>query len=154
MRRLAGQEPGVEPLLPEPGDIWAGILPTGPSEPPVPDTAEKPRAIARTVDRPPRASQSQPPATAIPDAAPPRQSAHAVQLVAAGSAQRAEAAWKQLQQRLPNVTRGHQPVVVAADVDGHKVWRLRADGFATAAEADAFCASVRTAKSNCWVVGP
>lgn len=124
MRRVMGQDPGVEPLLPEPGDIWADVVPN--AQPALP---EPPKGLA-----------------ARPQVA-------TVQLAAADSAKRAEAEWKRLRQRLPKIVRDHRPEVTMADVAGRKVWRLRTGGFATVAEADAFCASVRAVKSQCWVVG-
>ena len=153
MRRLLGQDPGVEPLLPEPGDIWADVVP---KEAPA---ARTKAALERPADRPHVAAQLTAQETPPPDPAdvpnPPRPlHSIAVQLVAAGSAKRAEAEWKQLWRRMPKLMPGHQPAVTAADVDGRRVWRLRADGFATVAEANAFCASVRAVNSNCWVVGP
>ncbi|HEY1933222.1 MAG TPA: SPOR domain-containing protein [Acetobacteraceae bacterium] len=83
----------------------------------------------------------------------PAPQATTVQLAAAGTAQNAVQAWQALQKRLPRLVRGHPPEVSSADVNGRMVWRLRTRGFATIAEADSFCARVRAAKSNCWVVG-
>ena len=75
-----------------------------------------------------------------------------VQLAAAGSEQRAEAEWRRLRQQVRTLTEGHLPAVSEADVNGQHVWRLRAAGFADVAEASAFCAGIRAAKANCWVV--
>lgn len=161
MRRVMGQDERSAPLLPEPGNVWAGIVPSG--EPASPAATPKPPPGARitaaaaptlsaAVPRP-AAAPATPVAAAEPPAPPGRGGASSVQLVAATSPESAEAAWKQLQQRQPKLVHGLRPVVTAADVDGHKVWRLRADGFATTAEADAFCVSARAVKANCWVVG-
>ena len=173
MRRVMGHEPGVQPLLPEPGNIWADVLPATPQAAPerAATTARPspPAAASRATDAVPRraapvrdadvrgadvrGSDVRGAEAADPAAAPVSRRSAAVQLVAAQSAEGAEAAWKLLQQRLPKLVQGHSPMVTQADVEGHKVWRLRTGGFATRAEADAFCTSVRATKSTCWVVG-
>ena len=168
MRRMLGGNAAVAALHPEPGDIWAGIVPTQPPEALTPFPATRPRPHpdmpAHAAPVPPVVARRAPPPVAPPPvlarhaapvAAPARPAPHAtsVQLTAAGSAQRAVAAWKRLQQRLPRLVRAHQPAVSSAYVHGKMIWRLRAGGFATVAEADAFCAQVRAAKSDCWVVG-
>jgi hypothetical protein len=183
MVRLMGGNADVARLHPEPGDIWAGIVPTEPPEaltPFTPVASGTRTARAAPVAAPasvghaataPRPSVAAPPSVAtLPSVAalPPKPVRHApafapasrattgpmaVQLAAAGSAQSAVQVWKALQKRLPGLVRGHPPEVSSAEVDGRTVWRLRAKGFATIAEANAFCASVREAKSACWVVG-
>jgi len=154
MHRLMGQDVLDQPLLPEPGNIWADVLPTtqpGPS-------AALP-ATSRTEHHPvvAAASSAGSPGPAVPamaKAAPQVEPHLAVQLAALGSAQRAEAEWQRLRQHAPKLTDGHQPAISEAEVNGHQVWRLRTAGFADVAEAGAFCTDIRTAKSDCWVVPP
>jgi hypothetical protein len=186
MRRMMGDAADVAPLHPEPGDIWAGIVPTQPPEALTPFSRGAAGA-AGTVRVAPAASPGSAagyapgaaapsvaalPALAAPPPVPARRrpvavaarpavaspmrpapQATTVQLAAAGTAQNAVQAWQALQKRLPRLVRGHPPEVSSADVNGRMVWRLRTRGFATIAEADSFCARVRAAKSNCWVVG-
>jgi hypothetical protein len=148
-RQLMGREPDVPPLQPEPGDIWAGVLPTHP-----------PVALTPPPSRPPvtggdamagvgtsrQAAKHQPRPSALAD------DALAVHLATAATAQGAVAAWTKLQHRLPDLLRGHPPQVFAADSNGRTVWRLRAAGFATIADARAFCTRMHAAKVDCRVV--
>ena len=44
------------------------------------------------------------------------------------------------------------PSVLPVNADGHSLWRLRTGGFATPAEATAFCTRLQSERSRCWVV--
>lgn len=121
------------PLLPEPGDIWAGV-----------NIAQQP---------PSRAEQTNPPAPAVQaPSSPPTKGPYAVQLAATSSANAARAAWQHLLQQMPELIRGRAPTVVQADVNGRQLWRLRATGFATRADAATFCGEVQRNHGQCWVV--
>lgn len=74
-----------------------------------------------------------------------------VQLAAAPSEDAAQAEWAHLQERMPAVLGGHQPIVVKAEKDGKLFWRLRTGGFADANDAQAFCARVREGGASCVV---
>ncbi len=181
-RQLMGQDPNVPPLRPEPGDIWADVLPAHPP------AALTPPQSGQPVVRPLRPEpgdiwagvlSTQTPAALTPEqsgqpAAPPQvqagagtprparklrpeppasaDDAPAVHLATADTAQGAVAAWTALQHRLPDLLRGHPPQVWAGEVDGRTVWRLRAAGFATVSDARAFCARMHAAKAGCSVV--
>jgi hypothetical protein len=158
LRRVMGQDVLEKPLLPQPGDIWADVLPPPvvPDAHPAPDTHSAP-PVAATPGRPvaaaavlqaPVAAKADPPAVV----APPGKQQPMVQLAAAPSQQGAEAAWQRLQQQAPKLTDGRVPALSEAEVNGAHVWRLRASGFADVAEASAFCSSVREMKGECWVV--
>jgi SPOR domain len=181
-RQLMGQDTNVPPLRPEPGDIWADVLPTQPpaaltppqpAQPAVPPLRPEPGDIWADVlsTQPPEAltpSQSgQPvaPPRALANDGTSRQGAKVraapsasaddtpiVNLATADTAQGAVAAWTELQHRLPDLLRGHPPQVWAAQVDGRTVWRLRAAGFATVSDARAFCDRMHVAKAVCWVL--
>jgi hypothetical protein len=148
-RQLMGQDPHVPPLRPESGDIWADVLSTQPPEalgPPQSGQAvAAPHAKAGT-GAPSQGAQVQlaPPTSA--DDTP------AVHLATTDTAQGAVAAWTELQQRLPDLLRGHPPQIWAAEVAGRTVWHLRAAGFATVTDARAFCARMHAAKAGCRVV--
>ena len=60
--------------------------------------------------------------------------------------------WRRLRRDAPQLTDGHNPTIMSADVNGRHVWRLRADGFEDIAAARAFCIGIRTANADCWVV--
>lgn len=148
-RQLMGQAPNAPPLQPEPGDIWADVLPTQPpaalTPPPSRTPVAGPDALAGIGTTRQIAKHQPVPLTSADDAL-------AVHLATADSAQGAVAAWTKLQHRLRDLLRGHTPQVRAAEVNGRTVWRLSAAGFATDADARAFCARMHAAKVDCQVV--
>jgi hypothetical protein len=148
MRRVMGRDANVEPLLPEPGNVWADVQPAPATEPLA--VAPTPSVAAGHAPKTPPAIGSAAPAQQFP--AVPSGRLPMVQLAAAGSQQQAEAAWRLLLHRSPRLVADRSPIFSAARVDGRDVWRLRTGGFADVATASAFCASVRAARSDCWVV--
>jgi len=196
LRRVMGQDTMDQPLLPQPGNIWAGILPghdeapamtagpptargntaslaTAPAQPtpPVPlrtaaaGVAKTPPparpellATAETTaaDATPRPTPPEHGAQTVDEAAPPQvldaPEHPMVQLAAASSARQAVAAWRRLRQGAPGLTGGHDPAISAAEVNGRRVWRLRAGGFTDIAAARSFCSDLRAARTDCWVV--
>jgi cell division septation protein DedD len=77
-----------------------------------------------------------------------------VQLVAAGSEAEARAHWAAFVQRLPDLAEGREPFILPFERPGQPtVWRLRAGGFASAAEAQAWCDRLRARGAACWVSG-
>jgi hypothetical protein len=72
-----------------------------------------------------------------------------VQLLAAGSADSARAAWDRLQAGKPDLFGALTPRITEANVRGKTYWRLRTGAFATVAEAQRFCAQVRAVGSQC-----
>ena len=181
-QRVTGHETAEAPLEPEPGDIWADILP---SRTPAESATLAPRSTASAAQAaaaaPPsvvgpqhgtdsgaqeRIAGGQPhlvqsPDTAaaqsrsIPRATPVQPNVGpVVQLAAAGSAADAELAWQRLRQRHPQLVVKTRPMVQQTELNGHTVWRLRAGGFDTVAAARKFCADMRAVQSDCWVVAP
>jgi hypothetical protein len=148
-RQLMGQQPSATPLEPEPGDIWADVLPTQPpaalTPPPSRMPVAGPDALAGIGTMRQVAKHRPVPLASADDDAP------AVHLATADSAQGAVAAWTKLERRLRDLLRGHSPQVWAAEVNGRTVWRLSAAGFATDADARAFCARMQAAKVDCRV---
>jgi hypothetical protein len=181
-RQLMGQDPHVPPLRPEPGDIWADVLPTQPPtalspsqsrQPVVPPlrpesgdiwadvlSTQPPEALGLPQSGQPVGAPHAPAGTGTPSQgakvqpAPPTSAddTPAVHLATADTAQGAVAAWTELQHRLPDLLRGHPPQIWAAEVAGRTVWHLRAAGFATVTDARAFCARMHAAKAGCRVV--
>lgn len=135
-RRLLGEIGSERPLLPEPGNIWADV-----------QLGKAPAAPERSAP-----ARRGPPAAASVSPARPAEGAQ-VQLAAGASRARAEAVWRRLERREPELVRGHAPEFEPASVDGRQVWRLRVGGFANSAEAARFCAAMAKNRGPCWVAG-
>ena len=146
LRRLMADGAMNRPLLPQPGNIWADTV-RGQAPPAAP---QKPMTGGHAAPRPAIAAA---PLVAAPVGVEPAPAGRLqVQLAAADTAQGAVAAWRRLRQRAPALTDGHDPAIVQAEVKGRQVWRLRTGGFPDVAAASAFCAGIRAAKADCWVV--
>jgi hypothetical protein len=160
MRRVMGEPVAFAPLTPEPGDIWADLAflkqrPSTATQPLRQATRQDATAPARSAGQPTRPAGT--PAQGGPAApsatlASPAGSAVSVQLAAASSEQGARAEWQRLQRLMPQLIAGRVPSVRPVNADGHELWRLRTGGFATPAEAAAFCTRLQTERSRCWVV--
>ena len=74
-----------------------------------------------------------------------------VQLTAAVSADAAQAEWRRLQQHMPGVMDGRQPIIAKAERNGQTFWRLRVGGFADAGQATAFCERLHAGGGSCVV---
>jgi cell division septation protein DedD len=72
-----------------------------------------------------------------------------VQLAAMPSEEAAQAEWRRLQEQMPEILGGHQPLVTKVERDGKAFWRLRTGGFADSSEVTAFCAHIRAAGTAC-----
>jgi cell division septation protein DedD len=160
LHRLMAEGAMDRPLLPQPGDIWVGVISgtTTSHDAPVASTHETPVASAHetpAVGAHDVARRIVPAAARTPVPQPVAMSPRSgvqVQLAAAENAQGAMAAWQRLRQRERTLTEGHAPAIMQATVKGRLVWRLRAGGFADAAGAGAFCARIRAAGGGCFVV--
>jgi Flp pilus assembly protein TadD len=75
-----------------------------------------------------------------------------VQLAAAASEDTAHAQWRRLQEQMPEVLGGRQPIIAKVERGGRVFWRLRAGGFADAGQATAFCERVRAGGTSCVMV--
>ena len=76
-----------------------------------------------------------------------------VQLVASPSEAAARALWDRLAERYPGIMGAHTPLVIRVDHNGQTFWRLRTAGFASAAEAHAFCGQLQANGTACIVAG-
>jgi SPOR domain len=203
LHRVIDQDMWDRPLLPQPGNIWADVLPRSDSRldaagaPAADQLHDKPTAAAGaratqaapammatshaatsdmgpTNDRPTRDGPTKDGPTKdgptkdgptkdgsiAPGAKAVASLSHGleagdhpmVQLAAVANARQAVAAWRRLRRDAPQLTDGHNPTIMSADVNGRHVWRLRADGFEDIAAARAFCIGIRTANADCWVV--
>ena len=175
MRVVMHQPVSVDPLLPEPGNVWADLTPYRPASMPIRQAQQTRqaqqaqqaptvaagtapmRAAASAAASPP--STIGPPSTAKlpphPSVAPPSQAAKphfAAQLTAANSQVAALTQWQRLQNTVPTLFDGRVPVVAMAEIGGRSVWRLRTGGFANRADADAFCTRLQAEHAPCWVV--
>jgi Flp pilus assembly protein TadD len=75
-----------------------------------------------------------------------------VQLAAAASEDTVQAEWRRLQELMPEVLGGRQPIIAKVEQRGRAIWRLRAGGFADAGQATAFCERVRAGGTSCVMV--
>ena len=73
----------------------------------------------------------------------------AVQLAALDSHDAARIEWRRLSHSHPLLFSGHTPEVEQADHDGRPIYRLRTGGFASVAEAHAFCEQARSQRVAC-----
>ena len=73
----------------------------------------------------------------------------AVQLAALDSHKAAQTEWLRLRHSHPALFSGRVPDVEQADLGGRLVYRLRTHGFASVADADAFCAQARAQRVAC-----
>jgi Flp pilus assembly protein TadD len=110
-----------------------------PEAPPTPQVADRgdrtlPAQVADRNDRP-AASEHQ----------------AVVQLAALNSEEAAHDKWAELSTRFPALFGGRQPVYSQTERDGHMFWRVRTAGFQDVAQAQSFCARVRTAGGGCTV---
>jgi hypothetical protein len=180
MRIVRGEAVDQSPLVPEPGDIWAGIVPGGvpglsgtanpstknlptmrrgeTSVPPAAGDQAKNVATMITLPDKPGSAGKLPAGQKMPSGAPPDEADTPlvdevnVQLFAAPSQADARAAWTWLQDRLPKALKGHSPQVVPGQTDGQPIWRLLTGGFADQAAAATFCNQVRDVGAQCKVV--
>jgi cell division protein FtsN len=104
--------------------------------------------IARPAAPPPAAASAPAPAPAAA-AAPPAAGSVSVQLGAFGSEALARSAWS----RLGAVAAGRAPQISTVERDGKTLYRLRTGGFASRAEAQAFCGRATGSGLACIVAG-
>ena len=128
----AGTSPTAAASLLAPSSTIAAVQPT-PTRAVTPDTTKPIASVA--------------PASAQKAIQSPSQIA--VQLAASPSREQAEAEWKRLGKRIPEVIADHAPVVAKTEKGGQEFWRLRTGGFADASEARAFCQRVQATGGNC-----
>jgi len=143
MRIVRGESVDVEPLMSEPGNVWAD-LPTKRADP-VPIK----QATVAASHEPTRAAATVPPVQSQRRSAP---GPYVVQLTAANSEAAARTEWRHLQALMPELMEDRVPDVVPAEVVGRSLCRLRIGGFADAADANAFCAHMHAENAPCWVV--
>ncbi len=77
-----------------------------------------------------------------------------VQLAAVADEGKAEAAWNDARRRAPDLLGAKSPVILPAVVNGQSVWRVRVEGFASGAAAQAFCSALAAKGDACLVPGP
>lgn len=128
--------------------------PTPEAPPPRPEVvAEPPEPLAP----PPSPSETSPPAEPAMEATPAtrvltpaRGGPDVVQLAAAGSEAAARAEWSRRAAAAPDLFSRVDLLIQTADVGGRTVFRVRAQGFADRAEAEAFCAAIKFRGGDCF----
>lgn len=144
----SGAPPQLAPATPPPDvaqlDQAAGIN----QPPPTPAPTPTPTPASTSAPTPASIPASTPaPAAAAAKPAAPAQ----VQLAATADEAGAQSVWDGLKRKMPDLLAGKSPVILPAVVNGKSVWRLRVDGFATPAAAQAFCAAVAAKGAACTV---
>lgn len=120
---------------------------TGVSAPPQsPAPAVAPATPAPEAPAPPPAA---PPPQASAPPAPAAKGGVLVQLAALGTEASAQAEWRRLDAKMPDLLSGKQPLYHRIEHDGHTLWRLRLGGFASIADASHFCAQIRAKGGAC-----
>ena len=73
------------------------------------------------------------------------------QLASVFSEAAAQAEWQRLNRVLGGLVQNHSPLVTQGTYKGNPVWRLRVGGFASKADAAAFCDKVKAKGFSCLV---
>ncbi|HQT59587.1 SPOR domain-containing protein [Acidiphilium sp.] len=177
--KLAAEAKPVQPAPKSAASSSSAAAPSAPSGSPEPSSAvalppppplpsANPALEAKTAATPPaEAPPAAPPAAAaaaapnrqigkaMPTIIPPKQAAsagpHDIQLGALVSMAKANEAWQILLARVPDLLAGRSPVVVPGTVNGQTFYRLRLGGFASAADAAAFCDRLKARHVACYV---
>jgi hypothetical protein len=127
---------------------------------PAAQAASAPQTAPPAGSSPPAATPAPVPRTAVPDAGKPATEAEpdrrpgstvAVQLAAVQSEGAAQAEWRSLRNRMPDLFGVRQPSISRTERDGRTFWRVRTTGFADMAEARSFCDRVRAKGAACAV---
>jgi SPOR domain len=80
-----------------------------------------------------------------------RDGKYLVQIAAATTEEGANAEWNKRVKAAPELFSGAaEKIIVQADVNGRTVYRVRAGAFATAADADSFCAAIKAKGGACF----
>lgn len=129
---LASAQPESAPLPPAPA----------PSTPPA---ASQPAPAPAAAAQQDEAQEDEGTAPAAPAAAPAHGATgrYGVQLAALDSEAAAQKSWERLQRQYASLFGDRQPAIVRAERNGTTFYRLRVKGFATTAEASAFCQQVK-----------
>jgi Flp pilus assembly protein TadD len=77
-----------------------------------------------------------------------------VQFAAVPTQDAAQAEWQRLQERMPVLLSGRQPIFSKTERNGRTFWRVRTGGFATAVQVTAFCRQVSAAGGTCSIGEP
>ena len=117
-----------------------------------PPEAPAPAALRQLQAAPAPAPAAPPPlSTLATRTAPPSPAGHGpqVQLFALDSEAAAQTEWQKLARKAPGLLDSRHPLVTKIDRNGKPLWRVRADGFSTIAQATQFCEQVRAKGGSC-----
>ena len=155
----AGNGPSLAPgpETPDPKALEAQLdraskaeSPAGPP-PPVPAPAAVAKPAPAPITPPPAAAPAAAPAASPPAPTPRATGRVEVQLAAMDTDALAHAEWTRLAHKAPALFGDRHPAVTTATRDGKTFYRLRTGGFATIADATAFCARVRAIGAACTI---
>lgn len=74
-----------------------------------------------------------------------------VQFAATSSQEAANAFWRELVRRFPDILGSREPTVIRFEHDGSVFWRVRAEGFDSMTDARTLCARMRAGGQDCFV---
>ena len=160
--RPAALQAEIDAARGQPPQGDAGMLPAAPAAPVVENPQPSPQPSPEPSQEPSQESAPQPAPQPLPSPTPHaagpapdnplRTEAvgrSAVQLAALDTHQAAEMEWSRLCRVHPALFSGRAPDVERIDRDGHALYRLRMRGFASAADASAFCQQARAQRVAC-----
>ena len=162
----AAAAPALRPSIPAQPPTATTSAPPAKAETPVtkPTPASAPKVEAPPVKTPPKAAAAKPaPAKAAPAKAAPAKAAAAapaaaakhgvaaVQIGAFSSQALADKGWSDAAAVAPGAAAGKGKSVEKVEKDGHTLFRTQVTGFASRADATAFCAKLKAATKACFV---
>jgi hypothetical protein len=148
----AAMRPRIEEKAPEPAPRAAVRIEPTPAPAPAQQAARTPPP-ARPAPVEQAAAAPARPAAPAPRPAPAATGSVSAQLGAFGSEATARDAWNRYRAAAPAAFSGQTPSISTVERDGKTFYRLRTGGFASRADAQAFCSRASAAGAQCIVAG-
>jgi cytoskeletal protein RodZ len=148
----AAMRPRIEEKVAEPAP--RATVRIEPEPAPVREAARPPATTPAPAARPPATQQAAAaPARETPPRPTPASGGVSAQLGAFGSEATARDAWNRYRAAAPAAFSGQSPSISTVERDGKTFYRLRTGGFASRADAQAFCSRASAAGAQCIVAG-
>ena len=142
----ATESPKAQPVVLSPPQPSPAIPPSALAAMPALPARQAPRSAVPAAIAPAARSGAAVPAPVTPAAG-----SAQVQLAALVSEELAMSEWSRLSRKMPDLLGGRHPSVLKSEHDGKTFFRLRTGGFASAAQAGAFCEQIRLKGNGCTV---